>query len=124
MTPPTVNVASSDVVHGKPSTYNRHRCRCEACRQAATDYRRRMRRASATARERDRLKSAALAETFRKLRANHPDEFARIYYAERLAVGLPVPDPDAALIARLEIEATPPLGQLTSELADLGIDPT
>lgn len=107
--------------HGKPSTYNRRGCRCDLCRRAATDYRRRMRQASAGARERDRLKSAALAETFRKLRANHPGEFDRIYYSERLAVGLPVPNPDAALIARLEIEASPPLGQLTAEIEALGL---
>lgn len=111
------NVSRSE--HGKPSTYNRHGCRCDLCRKAATDYRRRMRQASTEARERDRLKSAALAETLRKLRANHPDEFARLYYAERLAVGLPVPNPDEALIARLEAEASPPLGQM---LAELGID--
>lgn len=113
---------STEVIHGKASTYNRHRCRCPDCRQAATDYRRAQRHKHHYARERDRLKSQAYAAALRALKDRHADEFARLYAAERTAVGLPCEDPDAALLAQLIGESTPPFDVMRNELRACGYD--
>ena len=115
-------MAVADPVHGKASTYGRHGCRCDPCRQAATDYRRAQRQKHRGQRERDRLQSEAWAEATKLLRAEHADEFARIYQAERLARGLSTENPDAAVLDRLLAESTPAFDVMRNELRACGLD--
>ena len=110
------------LAHGKASTYGRHGCRCDPCRQAATDYRRAQRQKHRGQRDRDRLQSEAWAEATKLLRAEHADEFARLYHAERQARGLPTEDPDAALVDLLVTESTPPFEMMLNELRACGLD--
>lgn len=108
--------------HGKASTYNRHRCRCDECRTAATAYRRAQREKHPHQKRRQELKTDARHEAERALVLNHPTEFARLLHAARLARGLPTTDPDAALTDRLLFESTPPLGQMEGEVALMRVD--